>query len=194
MFYCYFFNNHCKTPLNDQPYKQFHQVQQVSKVPHSTSTPYLYALTKNITQFQYTCSFFDLPGNWLIFDLDLRISSASFCAVGSTFVWCSVIRYWANFWSCSLSICNNVSEIGSRNCTIFARRILYNDSATTCWHQKMSLFPHVHLTDVILHRSKLMDTWCACSGSLYNWFPCSVTVPLKWKPVEEKTKDGRGDG
>lgn len=36
--------------------------------------------------------------------------------------------------------------------------ILYKDKATTCWHQKISLFPQEHLTDVILHRSKLIET------------------------------------
>ena len=137
----------------------------------------------------YHCLFqSNLPGNWLIFDLDCRISSANFCAVGNTFVWCSVIRYCANFWSCSLSICSKVSEMGNRNCTLFARRMRYSDNATTCWHQNMSRFPHEHLTEVILHLSKLIDTWWACSGSLYKEFPCSVTVPLRWNPVIGKTK------
>ena len=127
---------------------------------------------------KYSCF---LPANWLISDFDCRISSASFCAVGRTFVWCSAMRYWANFWSCSLSIWSRVSEIGRRSWTSRARRILCRDSATTCWHQKMSRLPHVHVTAVILQRSKLIETRCLCSGS-YSWLLGSLTVPLRWKP------------
>ncbi len=42
-------------------------------------------------------------------------------------------------------------EIGTRSCTLSALRIRCSDNATTCWHQKMSLFPQPHFTDVILH-------------------------------------------
>ena len=50
-----------------------------------------------------------LPGSLLISEWVFRISSASFCAVGRTSVWCSDIKYCANFCSCSRLICNNVS-------------------------------------------------------------------------------------
>ena len=50
------------------------------------------------------------PGKRLISDLAWRILSAISCAVGSTSVWCSDIKYWANFCSCSLFICKSVSE------------------------------------------------------------------------------------
>ena len=51
-----------------------------------------------------------LPGKRLISDLAWRILSAMSCAVGSTSVWCSEIKYWANFCSCSRFICKSVSE------------------------------------------------------------------------------------
>lgn len=45
----------------------------------------------------------------MISDFAHRISSAIFWAVGRTSVWCSAMRYWANFWSCSRLICKRVS-------------------------------------------------------------------------------------
>lgn len=42
-------------------------------------------------------------------------------------------------------------EIGTLSSTLSAFLIRYRDRATTCWHQKISLFPHPHLTEVILH-------------------------------------------
>lgn len=67
------------------------------------------------------------PWTWLISELEDRISSASFWAVGSTSVWWAVIRYWTNFCSWSLFIWNNVSEMGNRSLTcikhsLFVRR------------------------------------------------------------------------
>lgn len=44
-------------------------------------------------------------------------------------------------------------EIGTLSSTLSAFLIRYRDRATTCWHQKISLFPHPHLTEVILHLS-----------------------------------------
>lgn len=57
------------------------------------------------------------PWTWLISELEERISSASFWAVGSTSVWWAVIKYWTSFCSWSLFIWNNVSEIGNRSFT-----------------------------------------------------------------------------
>lgn len=57
------------------------------------------------------------PWTWLISELEDRISSASFWAVGSTSVWWAVIKYWTSFCSWSLFIWNNVSEMGSRSFT-----------------------------------------------------------------------------
>ncbi|TNN68162.1 hypothetical protein EYF80_021645 [Liparis tanakae] len=65
---------------------------------------------------------------------DSRISSASFCAVGSTSVWCTVIRYWTNFCSWSRFIWKSVSEMGSRSLTCSGFRTRYSESATT-WAQ-----------------------------------------------------------
>jgi hypothetical protein len=44
-----------------------------------------------------------------------------------------------------------VPEMGTRRRTLSALRILYRESATTCWHQKMSFVSQLHVTDVILH-------------------------------------------
>ena len=50
-----------------------------------------------------------VPDNKLIWDFAQRISSAICCAVGSTSVWCSAIRYCANFCNWSRLICSRVS-------------------------------------------------------------------------------------
>ena len=41
--------------------------------------------------------------------------------------------------------------MGTRNRTVSALRIRNKASATTCWHQKMSLASQLHVTEVILH-------------------------------------------
>ena len=50
-------------------------------------------------------------------------------------------------------------EIGTLSSTPSAFLMRYRDSATTCWHQKMSLFPQPHLTDVILHLQQQKKYW-----------------------------------
>jgi hypothetical protein len=44
--------------------------------------------------------------------------------------------------------------MGTLKRTLSALRILYSESATTCWHQKMSFVSQLHVTDVILHLQK----------------------------------------
>ncbi len=51
----------------------------------------------------------------------------------------------------------------------------------------MSLFPQPQVTEVILHRSKLMATLWVTSGS--DDVAGSVTVPLRWNPA--KTDKGK---
>lgn len=63
------------------------------------------------------------PWTWLISELEERISSASFWAVGSTSVWWAVIRYWTSFCSWSLFIWNNVSEMGNLSLTCVKTQI-----------------------------------------------------------------------
>ena len=62
-------------------------------------------ISSSVIQFDFLI----LPGSLLISEWVLRISSASFCAVGRTSVWCSDIKYCANFCNCSRLICNKVS-------------------------------------------------------------------------------------
>lgn len=54
----------------------------------------------------------------------------------------------------------------------------------------MSLFPQPQVTEVILHRSKLMATLWVISGS--DDVAGSVTVPLRWKPAKTQEKKGGG--
>lgn len=51
---------------------------------------------------------------------------------------------WKSYWRHS-------PEMGTRSRTLSALRMRYSDSATTCWHQKMSLVSQEHVTLVILH-------------------------------------------
>lgn len=72
------------------------------------------------------------PWTWLISELEERISSASFWAVGSTSVWWAVIRYWTSFCSWSLFIWNNVSEMGNRSFTCTRHTHRNADVCTSC--------------------------------------------------------------
>lgn len=73
------------------------------------------------------------PWTWLISELEERISSASFWAVGSTSVWWAVIRYCTSFCSWSLFIWNKVSEIGSRSFTCNKHKWVSSVS-TACYY------------------------------------------------------------
>lgn len=42
-------------------------------------------------------------------------------------------------------------DMGTRSRTLSAFLMRYNESATTCWHQNISLVSQVHVTEVILH-------------------------------------------
>lgn len=73
------------------------------------------------------------PWTWLISELEDRISSASFWAVGSTSVWWAVIRYWTSFCSWSLFIWNNVSEMGNRSLTCSKHRRVSDMAKSRIW-------------------------------------------------------------
>lgn len=61
-------------------------------------------------------------------------------------------------------------EIGTLSSTLSAFLIRYRDRATTCWHQKISLFPHPHLTEVILHlRNKTQSSVEQCFQLNFYW-------------------------
>lgn len=46
---------------------------------------------------------------------------------------------------------NCLPDMGTRSLTLSAFLMRYSDSATTCWHQKMSFVSQLHVTEVILH-------------------------------------------
>ena len=73
------------------------------------------------------------PWTWLISELEERISSASFWAVGSTSVWWAVIRYWTSFCSWSLFIWNKVSEMGNRSFTCIRHTHTHTQKVGAWW-------------------------------------------------------------
>lgn len=73
-------------------------------------------------------------------------------------------------------------EIGTLSSTLSAFLIRYRDRATTCWHQKISLFPHPHLTEVILHLwNKTQSSVEQCFQLNFYW----IKKPFNWVDFQD---------
>ena len=95
----------------------------------------------------------------------------------------SLIRYWANFCSCSRLRRDRYSERGALRHTRYGKCILKRHKAIT-WEHHVTVWSQVQLQDVMRPLSKVTATlkvpllW----QMPWGWW----TVALRWKPASEK--------